>query len=247
MKTVSYYIEPALEPQFAESGLDSFEALMHSGTEKIQRFALSDGSAFYLKREEGEPVWKKCVPMFLRGLRPHSGPLREVRLLQMLRSNGFLAMEPVAWGEQRLLGVPLRGFLVVREVKGEELAKLFDRSNGTERQQLMKAFGRLVGRLHAKGFFHPVRLKDLISTADGLVLIDRETSKPWRSMFFPQQCRDSLARAIRRMIRDGHQIGAGSACAFLRGYRRGVAERWKISPCDLTAQICSALRSEMES
>ncbi len=245
MKTVCY-IAPALEPQFAESGLNSFDALME-GSGKVQRTVLRDGSVFYLKREEGEPVWKKCVPMFLRGLRPHSGPLREVRLLQLLRANGFLAMEPVAWGEQRLLGIPLRGFLVVREVKGEELADLFDRSNGYERQQLMKAFGRLTGRLHAKGFFQPVRLKDLIHTDAGLVLIDRETSKPWRSLFFPQQCRDSLTRAIRRMIRDGHHIGAGSACAFLHGYRRGVAERWKISPCELAAQICFALRSEMES
>ena len=246
MKTV-FYIEPALKPLFAESGLDCFEALMQSGSGKMKRFTLNDGSGFYLKREEGEPAWKRCLPMFLRGMRLHSGPLREVRLLQLLRSKGFLAMEPVAWGEQRLLGIPLRGFLVVREVKGEELANRFDRSNGHERQQLMKAAGRLVGRLHAKGFFHPVRLKDLIFTENGLVMIDRETSKPWRSLFFPQQCRDSLARAIRRMIRDGHHIGAGSACAFLRGYRRGVAERWKISPGDLTAQICTALRAEMES
>lgn len=244
--SISFFLQPDVSRLFVESGLDSFEILMNSGSGKVQRLVLKDGSRFYLKREVAVRL-APSLAMLRRGHCPYSAPLRELRLLQLLRLAGFLTMEPVAWGEQRRFGFPMRGFLVVREVRGEEAAVFFDQADGMEKRQLMKAIGRLVGRLHARGFFHPVRLKDLIYTVDGLVLIDRETSKPWRSLFFPQQCRDSLARAIRRIFRDGHRIGAGSACAFFQGYRRGVAERWKISSRDLTSQICIAVRSEFES
>lgn len=238
----TFFIDPRVKTLFANHGLDSFDALMRYGDEKIRRFVAQSGEAFYVKRTGKEPL-QVSMRVLLRGLRPRSAALRELLLLQKLRAAGFLAMDPVAWGERRVLGWPVVGFLVVREAAGREVAALFNNSDGWEKRKLMKSVGRLIGRLHSNGFFQPVRLKDLILTDEGLVLIDRETSKPWSSPFFQQQCRDSLIRALRRMTRDGHTIGAGSSCAFLQGYRRGIAERWKIWPRELTAQICSGLRA----
>lgn len=199
------------------------------------------GQTFFLKLSGRETLWRHLM-MLLHGGLPKSGALREVQMLRQLNAEGFKTMEPVAWGRERLGLLTISGFVLVREVSGRELSELFDESDGFVRMKLMREMGQLVGRLHAKGFFQPVRLKDLIATADGLVLIDRETSKPWRSLFFQRKCRASLIRALRRMLRDGHRIGAGSACAFLRGYREGLAARRKVHARKLAALIFRDLR-----
>jgi len=238
------HIEPSVKPLFAGQELDSFDALMKGGAGKIQRMVLNDGSKVYLKRSTQEPL-AKHLRTLLYGQRPRSAALRERLLLQRLRSSGFLAMEPVAWGERRRLGLPACGFLIVREVVGQEVSELFDQADGWEKRVLMKEIGRLIGRLHVKGFFHPVRLKDMIYTEAGIVLIDRETSKPWRSLFLKKKCSASLARAFRRTARDGHRIGAGSTGAFLRGYRERIAPRWNVPLIELSRLVFGAVRKEM--
>jgi len=237
----SFYIHSEVRCLFREQGLDSFQVLMNTGMGKIQRMVMGDGSVFYLKRSGADSVFIH-LRMILRGRWPCSAALRELGLLQLLRKAGFLAMEPVVWGEQRRFGYPVRGLLVVREVRGQDIAVLFDQADGFQKRILMKAVGRLTARLHIAGFFQPVRLKDIIRTEEGLVLIDRETSKPWRSRVYMHQCISSLATAARRTVRDGHHIGAGSACAFLHGYQRGLAERWKMWPRQLTKKVCNAWR-----
>lgn len=189
---------------------------------------MEDGSVFYLKQTGREP-FMYYLRMLLCGHIPCSGALRELKMLQTLRRAGFMTMEPVAWGERRRFGFPVSGALVVREVRGREAADLFEHADGPDRRILMDAAGRLVGQLHAAGFFQPVRLKDLIRTEEGLVLIDRETSKPWKSFFLRKKCINSLQRSARRTLRDGHEIGAGSIVAFLKGYRQGVSSRWTVS------------------
>jgi len=241
---IHLHIEPSVEPLFAGQELDSFDALMKGGAGKIQRMVLNDGSKFYLKRSKQEPL-SKHLRTLLYGQRPRSGALRERLLLQRLRSSGFMTMEPVAWGEKRIFGFPFYGFLVVREVVGQEVSELFDRADGWGKRVLMEKIGRLIGRLHVKGFFHPVRLKDMIHTEDGIVLIDRETSKPWRSLFLKKKCLASLARAFRRTARDGHCIGAGSARAFLRGYREMIASRWNVPLIELSRLVIGAVRKEI--
>ncbi len=154
-------------------------------------------------------------------------------------------MEPVAWGERRRFGFPLDGFLVVRKVQGDEVAALFDGMDESRRRRLMEEVGQLIGRLHAKGFFQPVRLKDLILTEAGLVLIDRATSKPWPTRFSRQKAAESLARAMRRILRGGHKIGASSASAFLRGYHSGLVVCRNVPWTLLRRDIFRAVRREM--
>ena len=243
MKT-TLYIGPDVKNLFIEQGLDSFDAIYASGEEKVERLVLGDGEVFFQKRIGPEPNLKH-VSRLIYGYRPRSGALRELQMLQVLRKAGFLTMEPVVWGEQRRFGRPLRGLLIVREVPGEELAELFDSSDGWRKRELMKEAGRLIGRLHVKGLFQPVRLKDVICSEQGMVLIDRETSKPRPSLFLKKKCLSNIARAARRTMRDGHRIGGGSAAAFLRGYQEGVSSRWIISiPC-FRKDLMKALRREM--
>ena len=209
---------------------------------KVQRLTVEDGSVFYLKQIGREPSKHHLRTLFC-GHIPYSRALRELRMLKKLRSAGFITMEPVAWGERRCFGVPLDGFLVVREVRGEEVSELYKRSSGLEKRILLETVGRLVGQLHAKGFFQPVRLKDLILTEAGLVLIDRETSKPWKSFFLRKKCINSLLRSIRRTLRDGYHIGIGGTAAFLKGYRMGISSRWAVSSSTLLKKLFSKARN----
>jgi tRNA A-37 threonylcarbamoyl transferase component Bud32 len=248
-----YYMDPVVKPQLLRYGDDlSFWLDSEAGTlvskdtegRELRRLE-ADDEVFFLKRSGTESLLRH-LRMILFGFFPRCGALREVYLIQRLKSAGFAVMEPVAWGQERVKGFQFRGFLLVRKVCGKEVTDLFESSSGLERNQLMEQVGELMGKLHEKGFFQPVRLKDLICVEEGLVLIDRETSKPWKSFFGERRCMASLARAIRRTVRDGYRFGAGSAGAFLRGYQKGVAARWIVTQPRLRKSVMSAIREEMQ-
>lgn len=209
----------------------------------LRRLTVDEG-VFFLKRGRPESL-SRHARMLLFGKRPVCSALREVLMLETLKKNGFSSMEPVAWGQQVSGKFRARGFLLVRNVEGQDFADLFNASTGGTRGALMKKAGMLVGQLHAAGLLQPVRLKDLIYTDRGLVLIDRETSKPWRSVFSRRQAVASLARTVRRTVREEYRVGAGSAVAFLRGYQKGIASRWTVALPALTTAVLTAVRREL--
>lgn len=250
---MSFYIDPLVKSQFLPNGGNlSFWLESEAGTlvskdpngRELRRIE-ADDQVFFLKRSGTESLLRH-LRMILFGHCPRCGALREVYMIQRLQSAGFAVMEPVAWGQEWAHGFRFRGFLLVRRVLGKEVADLLENACGRERNQLMEQVGELIGELHVKGFFQPVRLKDLICAEEGLVLIDRETSKPWRSFFWKRQCMVSLARSFRRTVRDSYLIGAGSARSFLLGYQRGVAARWVVSMPQLRKSLFSAIRREMK-
>ncbi len=228
-------ISPGFAAVLERHRLSGFHTFMHEavGSElsrdrerEVRMISLAEEGAelrFFLKRRHRES-WLGTFSTLLRGRPPLSGPLRERLLVQSLRKAGFAAMEPAAWGQRSVLGVPVCGFILVVGIPGISVAEAFERSAGRRRLDLMERIGLLVGALHRKGFLHPVRLKDLIlRERDGeLVLIDRESRKPWRSSYSSRKGIRSIARAARRTLRDGHRIGPGSASAFVRGYLRSV-------------------------
>jgi len=225
----TFHIHPAFEPLFKAKGLSSFDALMHGAVgemvscprdrRKLYRFSLNGQEEvtgrFYLKRMSGEPLLWLLKALFL-GHRPHCGPIRELHMLSGLDRAGFAVMQPVAWGETRRWGLPTGGFLVVSEVQGRDVADLCVTLSYTEKLELLHGVGRLVGGLHAAGFFQPVRLKDLIREEPGnrLVMIDRETSKPWPARFSTQRAVAALARTARRTVRA--RIASGVFCQDTR-------------------------------
>ncbi len=208
---------------------------------------------FFLKRLGREP-FVKLVQMLLFGRWPRSGPVRELQMLNRLNDAGFPTMRPVAFGERRLFGWPMDGFLLVEEVRGVEVADFHALCPPPVRRNLFRCLGEYMGRLHAAGFFQPVRLKDLFlgdapDRADkefAFVLIDRETSKPWPAKFSRRRALQALARATRRTLRDGHAIGHGDARAFCRGYHRALGPTLGISPKTLLKKLFLTLRREFD-
>ncbi|NLN61031.1 MAG: hypothetical protein GX147_10145 [Deltaproteobacteria bacterium] len=244
------HVDPSVQALFPQGHLLSFwldsdvgvpVSQDHDGRE-VRRIE-EGGQVFFLKRSGNESLLPHLRMLFWF-CRPRSDALREVKLLQALQSSGFAAMEPMAWGEESIGWLKVRGFLLVRDVSGQEVVDLFNSSSERERYTLAFETGKLIGRLHAGGFFHPVRLKDLILTDKGLVLIDRETSKPWKALFLKSYCLNSLARSYRRTCRDGHHIGHDEADAFLEGYGQTISSRLRVDPEQLRDWVCEAIRKE---
>lgn len=162
-------------------------------------------------------------------------------------------MKTVAYGERRLCGWPVGGFLLVEEVQGAEVAEVYRSCSTVTRHRLMEALGEYLGRLHESGFFQAVRLKDLflnegLNRADGVfdfVLIDRETSKPGPSRFTKKRSLETLARAARRTLRDDYIIGRGEVRHFCNGYHRAVGQRLGLSSTALRRELFSDYRKEI--
>lgn len=251
--SVLFHIEPECAGLFRQHGLADFtswmggdvgEMVSRGAGREVRRLKLG-GETFFLKKRWGERAGR-LLGMLLSGSRPLSGPLRELRLVHALRGEGFAVMEPLAWGESRSAGMPKEGFLVVRGIPGRPLEAVYDETSGKARLALMERVGELSGRLHAKGFFHHLRLKDLIETPDGvLTIIDRESGQPWARRFSTRIAMTALARTARRTLRDGHVIGPGAASAFFRGYRQGVAGRWRTDSKELGRLAVARIRKEL--
>lgn len=243
-----FEIKTEFRSSLQSAGLDSFEALVarpigetvvldKEGCQ-VRRISLKhDGEdkTFYLKRIALESRIK-AMRMAIYGRRPRSGAIREQMMLSHLNAAGFATMGAVAWGEERLFGIPLRGFLLVEAVEGSELSSLFKRGERKQREQLARAAGGLLGRLHGSGFYQAVRFKDVFAkgaahtlSASDLVLIDRETSKPWPSPFFTYYCFRSLKRIHRRNIRDGIRFNDTELKLFADAYVEALRPRRELS------------------
>ncbi len=207
--------------------------------------------SFYLKRVGTEPAGK-LLRMLVYGRKPSSGPIRELMMIQALQDAGIDVMRPVAWGEERRGGMPVRGFLLVEGVAGHDVAELFEPLAPADRNALCRALGCFVGRLHLGGFFQVVRLKDVFwsmgeagpGAEHVFTLIDRETSKPWPGRFSRRACLHSLARAYRRTARDGLLLRRQAIAAFCEGYLDTLAGRWSVSPKEFRRKVYSILQKE---
>jgi len=230
------HIEPMAQMLFAEDGPLAGEAAWQSSNDTAQRIQANDSSVYYLKRSSGLAHRHLLRPL-LFGHWPCSGALRELKMLQQLRAQGFLTMEPVAWGERRVWGIPRQGFLLVKAVEGEEVAFLASTHDDVALSDLASQIGYLLARLHLAGFYQPVRLKDLIKSNAGLVLIDRETSKPWRSSFSKRRCSNSLRRSLSRSSAEDCGLPSVYCGSFWTSYTAGVHRKWKVAPVELMNHI----------
>lgn len=201
---------------------------------------------YYLKRRWDEPR-DSLLRMLFFGRKPVSAPVREVILAESLKKAGFAVMEPVAWGEWRQRGLPLRGFVLSKEILGSPVEVIHAEGDKDSRRQLLYRMGRLTGRLHTAGFFQHVRLKDLIESELGeLVIIDREAAKPWKRKFSRAAAMTALARTLRRTMRDGHRLGQGEAGAFFRGYCEEAQESFGGTPREIRSSVLRRIRQEFQ-
>jgi len=181
---------------------------------------------FYLKREF--PKWLKLFKRLLNYKSENKlASLHELHLLQFYAENNIPVVTPVAWGEKRLLGIPLSGFLVQKEVRGKDFTTLVKNGSPRERIKLLKAYGKLIGELHTKGIFSStVRVTDLICTSDvnikwnkiSLVIIDRENGNLEVEKFTYDNCIHYLSFIL---LRFRFYVGTPSSkevCYFLKTY-----------------------------
>jgi hypothetical protein len=107
----------------------------------------------------------------------------EFELIKFYQSCKIPVVRVVAWGEERWLGFPVRGFIIKEEVKGIDFIDIVKHASKQKRIKLLKAYGLMIGKLHRKGVISSVaRVTDVICVSTGskdwkdyrYVLIDRE-------------------------------------------------------------------------
>lgn len=188
---------------------------------------------------------RKNFQALMQFARPHTDVYREMQLAQKLRDAGIPAMRILAWGEERKFGFPIRGFILTEAVTGMSLDEMFRTGNARMRRRIVAAFGSFVARLHERGFFQTVRLKDLIcADSDSpdlkLTLIDRAASNCRRKFFWSHFCLQALARGFRRMKRDQVVFEGELERVFADAYVKSIAPKWKITSEKLLAKVTAS-------
>ena len=246
-------INPVFADLLRSSNLHSYSQIMQTslGTvveenslRDIRRLNL-DGVTLYLKRTRVEKV-NSALESYCRGRLAHSRPFKEMMLSRLLAELEFDVAEVVAAGEELRFGIPVKGFIITREVPGQDLAQVYCTAEKDERNNIMSQFGALLGRLHSHGFFGSTRLKDIISSGspDGaleLTLIDRETRNPYRKHTTREKVIARLLFNIRRQAQQGEIFTVSEWESFTEGYCRSLTGDLNIDAETFLHKILSKL------
>jgi hypothetical protein len=218
------------------------------------------GQVLFLKRATERPtgaLWR-LFARWLRGRPMHSEPYHVHLAEQTLRAHGFNPMPVLAWGERRAWGwLPTQGFMVARGVPGDSLDELFTQGSTTLRRRVLGMVGRLMARMHERGFNVTLRLYDLFASRDAM------QSDAWRHIepaiidldFKGQLLRaegfnhDKAIRASAHcaylMLRTGRRFGPGEAAAWLRAYCRQLRSAGLPVPHRLAQRLRRCLQLEL--
>lgn len=246
-------IFPPFEDILKDSSLDSYDFLMRGvigesisfeeGAE-VRKFSVKNGEithTFYLKRNWKQPPLNWIGKKILRGKTQHSVSYLELIAINLLREHNFPVMKPIAWGERRILTIPVEGFLLIEEVPGKSAESYWLLNDPQTRLRLMRDIGTLLGKLHVAGFFAWVRLKDIICSdipSDPekpipLTLIDRECSPDRLQKFTPKNCYKCLAECCGYLLQLNPTATRREIAIFIRSYLKqtqtmGLTSRKKL-------------------
>ena len=211
-------------------GLVSFEQLMLTDIGRvIQSDHKSDvrliegfDRTVYLKRHLLTPI-KESVEKYVLDRCAYTVPFMEYLYMCSLRQFQFPVMNCIAAGEQRRLGFPCFGFILVDEVKGTRLDEALELTDMQDTEvRLLRSFGKLLAELHQHGFYAQLRLKDIIVTdtnAPALVMIDRENRHPHPCRRSKIKAQRSLDRSFRRIKRDSPAFNEDHKNIVMQSYR----------------------------
>ena len=156
---------------------------------------------------------------------PCSATAREISILGLFRNHDIPVMRPVAWGERRLFGWSMGGFILVEEVVGKEFVNVYRSASLRQRRRLMYIYGELMGTLHHRGIQSKVRPQDLICVSEDyetfrkcFVVIDRERGQT-HPVSLSVKDRGKLLADI--WLKSAFTIGTGTFSelrSFLSGY-----------------------------
>lgn len=209
----------------------------------VQKLCLQ-GENYYLKRTYSEKSYS-ALESYLSGRMAHSKPYNEKLQFDYLQQCGFSTAEVVAAGEELRWGLPLNGFIITREVGGEELSHTYRKADTLGRTAILGQLGQLTARLHRQGFFTSVRMKDVFCTGEDkntmrLTLIDREVRHPGAKRFSPTKASKSLVKSLARQIRAGDKPTATETQEFVNQYCQKISDIWNIQPNRLYKVIMAA-------
>ncbi len=237
---IRLHINPTFQPLLEANNLNSYSQIMQtsSGTiieedcsRDVRRLDL-DGQILYLKRSRREKL-SSALESYCRGKLAHSKPYKEMLQFRYLSHLDFTVAEVVAAGEELNYGTPLKGFIITREVIGQDLALVCRAADKDTRRCIMSDFGSLLGRLHNCGFYGSTRLKDIFIDGDPcksptLTLIDRETRSPYPKPVREKRVLTRLLLNIRRQAQQGEIFTASEWESFAENYCRSLNENFSI-------------------
>jgi len=246
-------INPAFAELLRSSNLHSYSQIMHTSRgdiveenslRDVRRLDL-DGITFYLKRTRSEKL-ASALESYCRFRLPHSRPFKEMMQFKLLEQLDFDVAEVVAAGEELRFAVPVRGFIITREIPGQDLARVYRMADKTGRNNILSQFGCLMGRLHSSGFFGSTRLKDIISAGSPqasmkLILIDRETRNPYPKRATSEKLIARLLLNIHRQARQGEVFTISEWESFADSYCRSLTENLSIDAKQLSTAILEKL------
>lgn len=208
---------------------DVGELIREEPEKKIRYFKIDSNGlnyGFYIKTES--PNLLSQIKHLIKKRKFYRLSTRhELDLIRLYQSQGVSVVEPVALSEKYLLGIPIRGFLIQREVVGQELVDLMRGGTSEERIKLVKAYGKFVADLHSKGLISTVpRATDLICTSSldikwqniTLVVIDREKGPLQLERFSIDKVGHALSSILVRFIIYIDVPSTKEVLCFLRAY-----------------------------
>lgn len=147
-----------------------------------------------------------CIESNLLLHKAHTPAVNEAIYIRQLKQQQFAVMNVMAVGEQRRAGFPCNGFILVDEVKGQQMDHFLNATDDQDiTRSLLTAYGQLIARLHQHGFYAPLRIKDIIVTdpeRQQLVMIDREIRNPYPRFRSQRRASRSLRDAFKRTHRE---------------------------------------------
>jgi hypothetical protein len=169
---------------------------------------------YFLKQAWGESI-RGVLKALRRHEALHSSAIRELFILELFRDQGIPVMNAVAWGEHKVFGWPVKGFILVEAVVGGKFVEVYRDVSLRSRRRMMWVYGELMGVLHHRGIKSKVLLRDLILISQDystfrkcLVLIDREHGLSY-----------SVNISLKQRGRALGEIWAKGALIFIRGER----------------------------
>jgi tRNA A-37 threonylcarbamoyl transferase component Bud32 len=72
----------------------------------------------------------------------------------MLKQHDFAVPDVVAVGKKTFAGIPIRNFIITREISDSMPLHEILETNPSQRQQIFTQFGQMVGSMHARNIFH---------------------------------------------------------------------------------------------
>jgi hypothetical protein len=196
-----FHINNDLKEALADIGLSDYKQLVafdggqivsRPSKNPVRRIRLAVNGqckTYFLKQSPESPTIKKIIRSIF-GLRmPHTTAFGEKLAVFYYIRLGIPVMEPVGWGEKRILGCPLSGFLLVEEIIGKNFETEFINATYRTRKRLAYGYGSLIGYMHKNDVYDIVRCEEVFCVSDdvanfrNLVTIDRERGRKSKKRF----------------------------------------------------------------